>query len=164
MNMIATLYNICCYLEMLLTTQKIEFLITLTLFLSYQSANSHSETSSYVSDDFFALLDEEESISENSPSIPFLDISVGRFPVQTIEEARIVVDKVFNYHEELAMGAWRLNVCFVGDDNDVSETVHTAQAEDLADELTESYPLYNIDKIYLDAYQQESTLEDSDVS
>ena len=26
-----------------------------------------------------------------------------------------------------------------------------------ADELTESYPLYNIDKIYLDAYQQEST-------
>ena len=54
-------------------------------------------------------------------------------------------------------GAWRLNVCFVGDDNDVSETVHTAQAEELADELTASYPLYNIDKIYLDAYQQEST-------
>ena len=124
---------------------------------SYQSTNSHSETSSYVSDDFFALLDEEESISENSPSIPFLDISVGRFPVQTIEEARIVVDKVFNYHEDLAMGAWRLNVCFVGDDNDVSETIHTAQAEELADELTATYPLYNIDKIYLDAYQQEST-------
>ena len=124
---------------------------------TYQSGNSHSETSSYVSDDFFALLDEEESISENSPSIPFLDIGVGRFPVQTIEQARIAVDKVFRYHEELAMGAWRLNICFVGDDNDVSETIHTAQAEELADELTASYPLYNIDKIYLDAYQQEST-------
>ena len=124
---------------------------------SYQSSNSHSETNSYVSDDFFALLDEEESISENSSSIPFLDIGVGRFPVQTIEEARIVVDKVFKYHEELAMGAWRLNLCFIGDDNDVSETIHTAQAEELADELTTSYPLYNIDKIYLDAYQQEST-------
>jgi len=124
---------------------------------SYQSGNSHSETSSYVSDDFFALLDEEESISENSPSIPFLDIGVGRFPVKTIEEARIAVDKVFRYHEELAMGAWRLNVCFVGDDNDVSETIHTAQAENLADELTASNPVYNIDKIYLDAYQQEST-------
>ena len=124
---------------------------------SYQSNNSHSETSSYVSDDFFALLDEEESISGNSSSIPFLDIGVGRFPVQTIEEARIVVDKVFSYYEDLAMGSWRLNVCFVGDDNDVSETIHTAQAEELADELTESYPVYNIDKIYLDAYQQEST-------
>ena len=125
--------------------------------LSYQSGNSHSETSSYVSDDFFALLDEEESISENSLSIPFLDIGVGRFPVKTIEEARIAVDKVFSYYEELAMGDWRLNVCFVGDDNDVSETIHTAQAEELADELTTSYPMYNIDKIYLDAYQQETT-------
>ena len=44
------------------------------------------------------------------------------------------------------MGSWRLNVCFVGDDNDVSETFHTAQAEELADELTASYPTYNIDK------------------
>ena len=56
------------------------------------------------------------------------------------------------------LGPWRLDVSFVGDDNDASETVHTAQAEELADEVSTSYPTYNIDKIYLDAYQQESTL------
>ena len=125
--------------------------------VSYQSSNSHSEIKSYVSDDFFALLDEEESIGSNSVSIPFLDIGVGRFPVKNLAEAKIAVDKVLSYHEEMALGAWRLDVSFVGDDNDVSETVHTAQAEELADEVSTSYPTYNIDKIYLDAYQQEST-------
>ena len=125
--------------------------------VSYQSSNSHSEIKSYVSDDFFALLDEEESIGSNSVSIPFLDIGVGRFPVKNLAEAKIAVDKVLSYHEEMALGPWRLDVSFVGDDNDVSETVHTAQAEELADEVSTSYPTYNIDKIYLDAYQQEST-------
>ena len=125
--------------------------------VSYQSANSHSETSSYVSDDFFAILDDEESISSDSPSLPFLDIGVGRFPVKNIEEAKVVVDKVINYHLEATMGAWRLNICFVGDDNDVAETIHTVQAEQLADDISTNYPLFNLDKIYLDAYQQEST-------
>lgn len=125
--------------------------------VSYQSPNSHSEINSYVSDDFFALLDTEESINSNSVSLPFLDIGVGRFPVKSLGEAKIAVDKVLSYHEGEALGAWRLNVCFVGDDNDVSETVHTAQAEELADDVSAAYPDYNIDKIYLDAYQQEST-------
>lgn len=125
--------------------------------VSYQSSNSHSETNSYVSDDFFAILDDEESISSNSPSLPFLDIGVGRFPVKSLEEAKIAVDKVLSYHEEASMGAWRLNVCFVGDDNDVAETIHTAQAEQLADDVSTTYPLFNLDKIYLDAYKQEST-------
>ena len=131
--------------------------------VSYQSSNSHSEINSYVSDDFFALLDEEESIGSNSVSIPFLDIGVGRFPVKNLAEAKIAVDKVLSYHEETALGAWRLDVSFVGDDNDVSETIHTAQAEELADEVSTSYPTYNVDKIYLDAYQQESTPAVSDV-
>ena len=51
--------------------------------ISYQSNNSTNELYSYVSDDFFALLDDEESILSNSVNIPFLDIGVGRFPVQT---------------------------------------------------------------------------------
>lgn len=125
--------------------------------VSYQSSNSHSETSSYVSDDFFAILDDEESISSNTPLLPFLDIGVGRFPVKSLDEAKVAVDKVLSYHEEASMGAWRLNVCFVGDDNDVIETIHTAQAEQLADDVSVTYPLLNLDKIYLDAYQQEST-------
>ncbi|MAZ54379.1 MAG: hypothetical protein CMP55_01040 [Flavobacteriales bacterium] len=125
--------------------------------ISYQSANSTNELYSYVSDDFFALLDNEESILSNSANIPFLDIGVGRFPVQTEEEAKIVVDKVISYNSNESYGDWRLNMCFVGDDNDEIETVHSLQAEQLADFIAINYPSYNVDKIYLDAYQQESS-------
>ena len=125
--------------------------------ISYQSANSTNELYSYVSDDFFALLDNEESILSNSANIPFLDIGVGRFPVQTEEEAKIVVDKVISYNSNESYGDWRLNMCFVGDDNDEIETVHSLQAEQLADFVAINYPSYNVDKIYLDAYQQESS-------
>ena len=125
--------------------------------VSYQSPNSTNELYSYVSDDFFALLDEEESISSNATNIPFLDIGVGRFPVQTVEEAKNVVDKVIAYSALDSYGDWRLNMCFVGDDNDEIETVHSLQAEQLADYIVTNYPEMNIDKIYLDAYQQESS-------
>lgn len=125
--------------------------------VSYQSDNSHSSTNSYITDDFFALLDEEESISGHSSVVPFIDVGIGRFPVKTIEEAKIAVDKVLNYVEEESFGSWRLNMCFVGDDNDVNETVHASQAEQLADYVAETYPQINVDKVYIDAYEQEST-------
>ena len=125
--------------------------------LSYQSSNSTNELYSYVTDDYFALLDEEESISSNATNIPFLDIGVGRFPVQTVEEAKNAVDKVIAYSASESYGDWRLNMCFVGDDNDEVETVHSLQAEQLADYIALNYPEMNVDKIYLDAYQQESS-------
>ena len=125
--------------------------------VSYQSSNSTNELYSYVSDDYFALLDEEESIFSSAVSIPFLDIGVGRFPVKTIEEAKNAVDKVIAYSSLESYGDWRLNMCFVGDDNDEVETVHSLQAEQLADYIASNHPEMNVDKIYLDAYQQESS-------
>lgn len=121
--------------------------------ISYQSENSRSFIDSYVSDDFFAILDDEESILQ-STSIPFLDIGVGRFPVTTQDQARIAVDKVENYYSSTSQGDWRLRMSFVGDDNDEVETVHSNQAEQLADQISAQNPLMNIDKLYLDSYQQ----------
>ena len=125
--------------------------------VSYQSSNSTNELNSYVSDDYFAILDDEESIFSGATSIPFLDIGVGRFPVKTIEEAKNAVDKVIAYNSSETYGDWRLNMCFVGDDNDEVETVHSLQAEQLADYIASNHPEMNVDKIYLDAYQQESS-------
>jgi hypothetical protein len=121
--------------------------------ISYQSENSRSFIDSYVSDDFFAILDDGENILQ-STSIPFLDIGVGRFPVTTQEQAKIVVDKVENYYSSYSQGDWRLRMSFVGDDNDEVETVHTNQAEQLADQVSAQNPLMNVDKLYLDSYQQ----------
>ena len=49
---------------------------------TYQSVNSLSPTSSYISDDYFALLDDGEDIDRG-----LLDIGVGRLPVNTVEQA-----------------------------------------------------------------------------
>ena len=125
--------------------------------VSYQSLNSTNELFSYASDDFFALLDDDETIFSDDLNIPFLDIGIGRFPVQTIDQAKHAVDKVIAYSSEESYGDWRLNMCFVGDDNDEIETVHSLQAEQLADYIASNYPVMNVDKIYLDAYQQESS-------
>ena len=121
--------------------------------ISYQSQNSRSFIDSYVSDDFFAILDDGENISQNT-IVPFLDIGVGRFPVTTIDQARVAVDKVENYYSSNSLGEWRLRMSFVGDDNDEVETVHTNQAEQLADLVAEQNPIMNIDKLYLDSYEQ----------
>ena len=103
---------------------KIDCQIIRTNFIvSFQSPTPHNATTinelySYVTDDYFAVLDDQETIFSND-TIPFLDIGVGRFRVQNVTDAKIVVDKVFEgYNAEESYGDWRLNMCFVGDDND----------------------------------------------
>jgi hypothetical protein len=115
--------------------------------LTYQSPNSLSPVSSFVTDDFFGLLDEAEGGSSG-----ILDIGVGRFPVKSKEEARDVTDKTISYSGPGSMGDWRNTVCFIGDDEDFN--IHMIQADDLARSVELRRPGFIIIKIYLDAYQQ----------
>ena len=117
------------------------------LILTYQSDNSLSPTRSYVSDDFFGLLDTDESLSNG-----LLDIGIGRLPVSTVEEAEIVVDKIIGYSEPGTMETWRNEICFIGDDED--SNIHMRQADQLATKVLDLHPGFNINKIYLDAYKQ----------
>ena len=122
--------------------------------LTYQSSNSLSPTGSYVSDDFFGLLDEGEGSVAGSES---MDIGVGRFPVQTSEEAKTVVDKIINYTSSSAsFGDWRNVMCFIGDDAEDSP-IHQEQANQLSEIVDTLMPGFNLDKIFLDAYPQIST-------
>jgi hypothetical protein len=118
--------------------------------LTYQSPNSLSPTSSFVTDDFFGLLDESEGGSTG-----LLDIGVGRFPVKSIEEAREVTEKTISYSGPASMGDWRNTLCFIGDDEDFN--IHMTQADALAKNVEEKRPGFIISKIYLDAYQQINT-------
>ena len=121
---------------------------------SFQSKNSISPTQSYITDDFFGLLDDYEGIFSND----LVDIGIGRFPVQTLAEANNVVDKVLNYNSGLSIGDWRNMVAFVADDGDASDgNTHMWQADSLANIIADKYSNINIDKIYLDSYNQEST-------
>jgi hypothetical protein len=118
--------------------------------LTYQSANSLKPTESYVSDDFFGLLDENEGGTNG-----LLDIGIGRLPVQTAEEAQIVIDKIISYKNPSNMGEWKNWLCFVADDED--NNVHLNQANDITVFVDTVYPNFNIEKIFLDSYVQIST-------
>ena len=120
------------------------------LLMTYQSHNSLSPVSSYVSDDFFGLLDTGEKLYDG-----LLDIGIGRLPVSTTEEAEMLVDKIISYDDLQTIGEWRNYICFIGDDEDGN--IHMRQANSLAEYLEEHYPQYNINKILLDAYPQETT-------
>ena len=72
--------------------------------LSYQSDNSIVSTSSYTTDDYYAFLDDSEGLNV---SRDVMDIGVGRLPVATLSEAKIVVDKIVNYTNNTKKGLWK---------------------------------------------------------
>ncbi|MEI7661320.1 MAG: type IX secretion system sortase PorU [Bacteroidota bacterium] len=122
---------------------------------AYESVESLSPTDSFVSDDYFGLLDPNEGQSANGS----LDIGVGRFPVSSSEQATEAVDKVIQYcaNSDTVKNDWRNVVTFVADDQNEGGNLFIEDSEDLAGQIENSYRNYNIDKIYSDSYQMEST-------
>jgi hypothetical protein len=116
---------------------------------SYQSNNSRHPLESYVSDDYFGFLDDNESDALNSS----LDIGIGRIMANNVTQAQDIVDKTINYmSSSQGLRPWRNNLTFVGDDQDGN--LHMAQSDQLATKMDTDYFDYNVNKIYLDAYQQ----------
>lgn len=120
---------------------------------AFQSTESLHPVTSYVTDDFFGCIDE----NEGGQASDVLDIGVGRLPVQTVEEAEMAVDKIIYYatETEKVNGDWRNVIAFVADDGDGNS--HMQQADMIASMLDSTYRNYNVDKIFLDAYNQVST-------
>ena len=118
---------------------------------TYQSASSMSPTSSFVSDDFYGLLDDNEGGNILDPNAK-LDIAIGRLPIDNTDEAINVVNKIKTYASPESFGNWRNVITFVADDED--NDVHINDADEIATDVGAANPVYNIDKIYLDAYHQ----------
>jgi hypothetical protein len=124
--------------------------------LTYQSTNGIHPTHSFVSDDFFGLLDDNEGTVSGAEG---LDVGIGRLPVKSQNEAQAAVDKIFNYANPDSYGSWRNVLCFIGDDEDSGS--HQEDASEMGDTIMEHYPVFNARKILLDAYEQISTVQGS---
>jgi hypothetical protein len=127
--------------------------------LCFESENSFSHVNCFVSDDYFCLLDDEETIQEPSGNNYTYrgkpDVGVGRFPARTIEEAETLVDKTLDYAANKYAGAWQNVICMMGDDGNAN--THMATADRVANLVEKNYPGYHIKKIYWDAYQRTSS-------
>ena len=117
--------------------------------LTYQTENSLNITLSYVTDDYFALLDDNEGSDVSSG---LMDIGVGRFPVRTVQEATDVVNKTIGFMKNQDKGFWKNQLCFIADDDDSG--MHLKQADSVAVSIVRANPSYELTKIYMDAYQQ----------
>lgn len=118
--------------------------------------------SSYCSDDFYALLDNNEgtygyiSLSASSN----IDVGVGRIPARSLTEAQGIVNKIKYYATNIdCMRDWRNIVTVIADDMEAEagwEANFLTGSEAIANQLDGINKVWNIDKIYLDSYQQVS--------
>lgn len=119
-----------------------------TMIATYQSPGG--ETHSFVSDDYFGLLDYKEGEISGKLS-GALDIGIGRLPVNSEEQASTVVDKIIHYStSSKSRGKWRNNMCFLADDGDGN--LHMSQSNILTDTITNQRGEVIFTKIFADAY------------
>jgi hypothetical protein len=124
--------------------------------LTYQSANSLNPTTSFVTDDFFGLLDATDNVEASNSGL--VDIGIGRFPVKSSEEAQQMVEKIKSYLDIENKGNWINSLCFIGDDED--NNIHMRDADRLASFVDTTYKYFFINKLYLDAFPQQSSAVD----
>ena len=122
----------------------------------YLSDQSYNLASSYVTDDFFGMLEDSEGTMSSSHSI---DVATGRIPVSTQQQATDVVDKILRDYNVDSFGDWRNTVTFLADDIDniLDDSPIQPGVEIIADDIKENKPVFNINKIYADAYVQQNS-------
>ena len=118
----------------------------------FETEQSFNPVTAFPTDDFMALLDPNEGGS----LFGALDINVGRLPVNTPAEAQQVIAKIIDYETNpQTLGDWRLRQIYVADDED--SNAHINQAEKLSKETLDADRRFNVEKLYLDAFQQIAT-------
>ncbi|SNR14916.1 type IX secretion system sortase PorU [Tenacibaculum jejuense] len=122
---------------------------------TFHAEESFDLVASYVTDDFFVMIDDDDGRMRPTDNI---DITSGRIPVSTTQEANDVINKILSYYETNAFGDWRNNIALIADDIDEnSDRSLQSGLEEVADSIKKYKPILNINKIYADAFKQETS-------
>lgn len=88
-----------------------------------------------------------------------IDLVFSIIPVNRSGQAAAVVAKFLRYYENSAKGDWRNTITLVADDIDdagIDASIRLG-VEVIADAIKEKKPVFNVNKIYMDAYVQENS-------
>ncbi len=123
---------------------------------TYHTLSSVDTFNSFMSDDFYGMMDPNEGTMSASHS---LDIAVGRIVVDEVSLANSVVDKIISYQEKASYGNWRNTFVLISDDVDVSWEYRALEVtlDSIGDRVTAEKPFINVKKIHIDSYQQETS-------
>lgn len=140
---------------------------SLPTVVTYQTEKSFDDDGiSITTDDIFAYLDDGEDLAVGNT----MDVAVGRLPAKSIEEANHLIDKIERYITKADLtqsdirGDWRNSIALLADDADpscVGDTNFTTSSEYLSNNIMAMLPQMNIDKLYADAYIQQSGADGS---
>lgn len=129
--------------------------------VTYQSTKGFTDYAGHSgSDDIYGYLDANETGMDGNQ-----DINIGRLPAKTTDEANLLTQKIENYmmridlQQQETSGDWRTYVTLLSDDADPSQQGDIdfiTSSEYLAERIEQQSPWLNLDKIYADAYQQQS--------
>lgn len=141
------------------------------MVLTYQMENSENHIEALVTDDYFGMLDDNESISPND----LLDIGVGRILASDLLQAKQQVDKIEHYlkngsslfnsanascclgsSNDNTFGDWRTKFVQIADDEENGYFVNI-DTEPQSEYVRQNHFEMNCDKLYLDAFPQEVT-------
>lgn len=122
---------------------------------SWHSYSSFNLTSSFVSDDFYGMMDASEGTMATSDK---LDVAVGRILADTPLRAKELVDKIESYYKKEALGSWRNNFVVVSDDVDKDwEGILQETTDNVGNLVSQNKPFMNVVKIHSDAFKQETS-------
>ncbi|NDI98462.1 type IX secretion system sortase PorU [Flavobacterium sp. LaA7.5] len=114
---------------------------------------NYSIVTTYVSDDFFVMMDDGEGAGSGAA-----DIAVGRMVVSTTTQAEEMVNKVAEYLSEEAYGRWRNEYLIIADDADAASDVSfVPEQEELVATIIANRPFINMRKVYIDSYVQQAS-------
>ncbi|MDD2983123.1 MAG: type IX secretion system sortase PorU [Crocinitomicaceae bacterium] len=137
---------------------------------TYQNSTSENLIDGFVSDDYFGMLDDSESMYFGD----MMDIGVGRMLITNSQNAKEQVDKVEIYiknenpngqsqanccngevQDQSTFGDWRLNYVQIADDEEQGVFI-SEDCEKQSKHVRLFHPEMNVDKLYSDAYTQVS--------
>ncbi len=139
--------------------------------LTYQVSGSENHISALVTDDFYGMLDDDEAIT----GADLLDIGIGRILASTVTQAEQQVDKIEHYMKNGSdlfanagascclednslntFGDWRQKYVQVADDEESGYFINN-DTEPQYLHTKANHNQMNCDKLYLDAYPQQTS-------
>lgn len=118
---------------------------------TWQSNDGLSDNSSYTTDDIFAFLLDNSGSGFSSDRAC---IAIGRLPVTSLTEAKIVVDKIHAYVNSAPSGQWKNHVLLIADDADNGVHLdYSDQTQQLMENSKRGSDLM-FTKVYIDAYDK----------
>ena len=119
---------------------------------TFHALSSFSLTNSYMSDDFFTMMDIGEGFLGSNDE---MDLAVGRMVFSNDAQARVAVDKVIEYESPENKGSWNNSFTLLSDDVDEEwEYIIQEKLDLVGDDLQRNKPFLNVTKLHSDAFTQ----------